>query len=436
MPKTFREWTPEQNMMLPPSVMDWVPAGHLVHFVLNLIREDLDLREILSRYQEERGYPPFHPAMMVGLLLYAYSQGIYSSRRIARACQERLDFMALTAMQQPDFRTISLFRLRHLEQLKGLFGQVLKLCGKAGLVKLGHVALDGTRMRANASKNKSMSYGRMKRKEEELKQEIESWFRQAEQLDNKEDEVYGSDRRGDELPEWVTDKQKRLERIRQAKAELEAEAKAAAEASPDPAKTRHEAKPTGVPAEKSQRNFTDADSRIMKSHDGFIQGYNCQAAVDADHQIIVAEHVTSNGSDMHQMVRLLDQIPDQLKRQAKELSADAGYCSEHNLKELVRRRIRGYVASRWKSDSRDQSKDRRPPDKIGPYGRRMWQRLRQGAHRSRYRLRKQVVEPVFGHIKQARGFRQFLLRSKTKVSGEWSLLCTVHNLLKLAAAGA
>ena len=202
--------TPEQNMLLPPSVLDFIPAGHLVHFVLNLLREQLDLSAILVRYQEARGYPPFHPVMMVGLLLYSYSQGIYSSRRIAKACQERIDFMALSGMQRPDFRTISLFRLRHLEELKGLFGQVLRLCRKAGLVKLGHVALDGTKMRANASKNESMSYGAMKRKEEELKAEIDSWFERAAGIDHEEDELYGVDKTGDELPEWVTDKQKRL----------------------------------------------------------------------------------------------------------------------------------------------------------------------------------------------------------------------------------
>lgn len=434
MAKTFREWIPEQNMMLPPSVLDWVPAGHLVHFVLHLVREQLDLRGILRRYDEERGYPPYHPVMMVGLLLYAYSQGVYSSRRIAKACRERMDFMALTAMQNPDFRTINLFRLRHLGELKGLFGQVVKLCRKAGLIKLGHVALDGTRMRANASKNKSMSYGGMKKAEQDLKAEIESWFEKAEEIDREEDEQYGSDQQGDELPEWVKDKRKRLERIQQAKAELEAEAKAAAGAAPDPNKTRHEAKPTGIPKEKAQRNFTDAESRIMKSKDGFIQGYNCQAAVDAENQIIVAQHVTNNGSDAHQMQPLLNQIPLHTNRQAQEISADAGYSSEYNLKQLRRRRIVGYVASRWQKDSVRKSTDCKPPKKMGPYARQMWRRLRRGAYRSRYRLRKQVVEPVFGHIKHARGFRQFLLRGVNKVSGEWSLLCTAHNLLKLAAA--
>jgi transposase len=433
MSKAFREWAPEQNTLLPASVLDWVPAGHMVHFILRLVREELDLKMIVGQYQEARGYPPYHPVMMVALVLYSYCQGIYSSRRIAKACEQRVDFMALTGRQEPDFRTIALFRMRFLEPLKGLFGQVLRLCQKAGLVKLGHVALDGTRIRANASKHKSMSYGRMKKTEAQLEEEIASWFDKAGQIDAAEDELYGADKTGEELPDWVSDKQKCLEKIRQAKAELEAEARAKAEAPADPAKTGHKTKPTGTPEDKTQRNFTDPESRIMKGSECFIQAYNAQAAVDADSQIIVAQSLTSNGSDMHQMVRLLNQIRQNTGRQAQEISADAGYSSEHNLKQLSRRRIRGYVASRWQKNNSPAEQDRKPPDKVTGYMRAMWQRLRRGGFRSRYRLRKQVVEPVFGQIKQARAFRQFLMRGERKVAGEWSLLCTAHNLLKLAA---
>jgi transposase len=434
MAKTFREWNPEQSTLLPASVLDWVGPGHLVHFLTAMVREQLDLAEILEKYDQSRGNPPYDPRMMVALLMYAYSQGIYASRRIDRACQERVDFMALTARQEPDFRTVALFRLTHLESLKGLFGQVLKLCRKAGLVKLGHVALDGTKIRANASKNKSMSYGRMKKAEKDFEGEIAEWFAQAEAVDREEDERYGRDKRGDELPDWVKDKQKRLEKLRQAKTELEAEAKAAAEGPRDPNKTGHKAKPTGIPNDKTQRNFTDPESRMMKGSECFIQGYNAQAAVDADSQIIVAQHLTPNGSDMHQMVPMLDQIRKQNGRQAKEISADAGYSSAHNLRELKRRGIRGYVASRWQKNNVAGSRDQAPPAKVTGFVRAMWQRLRQGGNRSRYRFRKQTVEPVFGHIKHARGFRQFLLRGERKVAGEWSLLCTAHNLLKLAAA--
>lgn len=421
MAKTFREWNPEQSMMFPPAVLDLVEPGDLVHFMRNLVMEQLDLGEILGQYEEERGYPPMHPVMMTALLLYSYCQGIYASRRIARACKQRVDYMALTGMQRPDFRTINLFRQRHLKALGGLFQQVLRLCQKAGLVKLGHVALDGTRIQANASKLKSMTYKRMKKAETELAAEVQGWFEEAERIDREEDERYGADRRGDELPDWVADKQKRLEKIRQAKAELEAEAREKAAAGPDPNKTGHRPKPTGVPEEKAQKNFTDPESRVMKGADGFIQGYNAQAAVDADHQVIVAEFVTNDGSDTHQMVPLLNQIRKNLGRQAREVSADSAYGATLNLKRLRQRRIRGYVATN-------------PKHKNGQWVQQMRQRLSQGGHRSRYRLRKQTVEPVFGHIKFARGFRQFLLRGIEKVSGEWSLLCTAHNVLKLAAA--
>ena len=423
MAKTFREWNPEQAVMFPPTALDLVERDDLVHFVRNLVLEQLDLSEITKQYQEERGYPPFHPVMMTALLLYSYSQGIYSSRRMARACRQRVDYMALTGMQKPDYRTINLFRQRHLKALGSLFGQVLQLCKKAGLVKLGHVALDGTRMRANASKHKGMSYRGMKKAEADLAAEVKRWFEEAERQDREEDERYGVDRQGDEMPDWVADKQKRLEKIRQAKAELEAEARAQMEATPDPNRTSHKAKPTGVPEDKVQRNFTDSESRIMKTSEGFIQGYNAQAAVDADSQVIVAESVTNSGSDVQQMIPLLNQIRKNVGRQAKEVSADSGYCSALNLKTLRQRRIRGYVAT-----------DRQKQKNVGRYVQQMRERLSKAGHRSRYRLRKQTVEPIFGHIKSARGFRQFLLRGIQKVSGEWSLLCTAHNLLKLAAA--
>lgn len=424
MAKTFREWSPEQALMFPPTPMDWVGKDDVVVFVRNLVLEELDLSEIEDQYQEERGYPPFHPVMMTALVLYSYCQGIYSSRRMARACKQRVDFIALTGMQKPDHRTVNLFRQRHLKALSRLFQQVLELCEKAGLVKLGHVAVDGTKIQANASKQKSMTYATMKKRESRYKEEVERWFAEAERIDREEDELYGPDKSGDELPEWVSDKQERLKRLRQAKAELEAEAKAAAERGPDPNKTGHKAKPTGAPSEKQQRNLTDSESRLMKNGDNFIQGYNAQVAVDGYRQIIVAQSLNNNGSDMHQMIPLLKQIRTNLGRQAQEVSADSGYCSELNLKALQKRHIRGYIATRLHRKHR----------KVGRWVQRMRQRLRQGARRSRYRLRKQIVEPVFGQIKHGRGFRQFLLRGENRVAGEWSLLCTAHNLLKLAAA--
>jgi transposase len=442
MAKTFRDWNVNQSLMFPPSVHDFVPEGHLAHFVRDTVVENLDLSGIVQAYTQERGFPPYDPAMMTALLLYAYCQGIYASRRIAKACERRVDFMAVTAMQRPDFRTVSDFRKRHLEALKGLFVQVLQLCRGAGLVKLGHVALDGTRLRANASKHKAMSYGRMKQAEPKLAAEVARWLREAEAVDTREDQTYGESRRGDELPEWVANKQQRLAKIRKAKAALEREALAEARAKgryPDddegdhPRRGRKPKTPPGTPKDKAQRNFTDPDSRIMKSADGFIQGYNAQAAVDGEHQVIVAQGLTNNASDAPQLVPMVQAIKANTGRQAEELSADAGYCSEDNLKELNRRHIRGYVATgRQRHGQSCATRAHRTPS--GTRVQAMQGRLKQGGLRSRYRLRKQIVEPVFGQIKQARGFRQCLLRGLEKVAGEWSLLCTAHNLLKLAAA--
>jgi transposase len=422
MAKTFREWNLDQTMMFPPSVRDLVPEGHLAHFVRDTTVEALDLSAILGEYDEERGYPPYHPVMMTALLLYAYCQGIYSSRRMMKGCEERVDFMAVTGMQKPDFRTISDFRKRHLAALGGLFGQVLRLCQKQGLVKLGHVALDSTRVKANASKHKAMSYGRMKKAEPELDAVVKDWLEKAEAIDALEDEEFGADRRGDELPDWVKSKQKRLEKIREAKAALEAEAQAEAEGKSS-GSGRPPKNPPGVPDDSAQRNFTDPESRILKGPDGFIQGYSGHVAVDADSQVIVAQSLTNNAADVTQLPPIVVQIKAHTGRQAQELSADAGYCSESNLRELNRRHIRGYIASR-------QYKHAKKGTRVSA----MRQKLRRGGHRSRYRLRKQVAEPVIGQVKHARGFRQFLLRGLTKVGGEWSLVCTAHNLLKLAAA--
>ena len=419
MAKTFREWNVEQSWLLPPSVKDFVPAGHLAHFVRDTVREQLDLSQIIAPYeQEERGYPPYHPVMMTALLLYAYCQGIYSSRRIERACEERVDFMAVTGLNRPDFRTISDFRKRHLEALSGLFVQVLKLCQRAGLVRLGHVALDGTKIKANASKHKAMSYGRMAETQKRLKEEVRQWFSQAEAVDQEEDRRHGATRRGDELPEWVTDKQRRIAKIGEAKAALEAEARAAGEEAPKP---------------KAQRNFTDPESRIMVSGKQFEQAYNAQAAVDAKAQVIVAQSLSNSPTDAQQLAPIVKQIKQNTGRQAEEFSADTGYCSEGNLAVLARHHINGYVATGRHSHGEAAAIGKRRK-RGGPRTAAMRLKLARGGRRSRYRLRKTLPEPVFGQIKQGRGFRQFLLRGLTKVQGEWSLICTVHNLLKLARA--
>ena len=298
MSKTFRPWDIDQIWLLPPSVQDLVPAGHMAHFVRDTVCVGLDLSAILAEYAEERGYPPYHPGMMVALLLYAYSRGVYSSRQIARGCEERLDFQAVTAMNRPDFRTISDFRKRHLAALAGLFQQVLRLCRRAGLVDFGHVALDGTKIKANASKNKAMSYARMVEAESDLAAEIAAWLGRAAAADAEEDCLCGVDRRGDEAPEWIRDKKQRLAKIRAAKAELEEEARAEAAAKAATPQRyrggRRPKHPPGWPRPEAQRNFTDPDSRIMIGRDGVIQAYNAQAAVDGRRQIILAHRLSKS----------------------------------------------------------------------------------------------------------------------------------------------
>lgn len=445
MSKTFRAWRLDEPLLLPPSVEDFVPRDHLSRFVVSLVRESLDLRAIHATYKGEKGQPPYDPTMMVALLLYAYAVGIYSSRRIAGACGERTDFLMIVALDAPDFRTISEFRRRHLAELSELFVQVLRLAEKAGLVKLGHVALDGTKIRANASKHKAMSYAHMSRREQELAAQVRRWLEAAAAADAEEDRLYGSDKRGDEMPDWVKDKHKRIEKIREAKAALEAEARAAAEeetrrraAAEDKRiaegrrkNGRTPAPPKAEPDGKAQRNFTDPESRILKTRDGFVQGYNAQAAVDATAQIIVAHGLTPGQSDQDQMVPLIDAIADDLGRPPKEISADSGYCSEANLAALAERGIAGYLAVGRAGHAADARRTI-----AGPRTRAMQRKLKQAGRRSRYRLRKQVVEPVFGQIKQARGFRQFLLRGADKVKAEWAIICTAHNILKLAKATA
>jgi transposase len=442
MSKTYRAWDVDQVWLLPPSVHDFVPAGHPAHLIRELVREELDLSAIVAGYERElRGFPPYHPAMMTALLLYAYSRGIYSSRQIARGCEERLDFMAVTALQQPDFRTISDFRRRHLAALAGLFAQVLGLCRKAGLVKLGHVALDGTKVQANASRHKAMSYGRMKRREAELRAEVAQWLEQAARADAAEDAEYG-EARGDEMPAWLADKQKRLAKIREAKAALEAEAEAEAPPADDAAepgpssgmmdKGRPKRAADGGPPDKAQRNFTDPDSRIMVTRDGFVQGYNGQIAVDGHRQVITAQRLTSNGADYGALAPLVDDTARRCGRKPKEVSADAGFCNEANLAALAVCGIAGYLMPGRARHHRPGDTGRR---RIAPGSlmAAMDARLRRAGRRSRYRLRKQIVEPVFGQIKAARGFRRFSLRGFDKVRHEWALICAVHNLTKLVS---
>ena len=441
MSKTFRCWDVDQTWLLPPSVHEFVPPGHLAHFVRDTVREGLDLSAILAAYPEERGQPPYHPGMLVALLLYGYSRGVYSSRQLARACEERMDFMAITGLNRPNFRTISDFRKQHLAALSALFVQVLRLCQRAGLVKLGHVAVDGTKLRANASRHKAMSYKHMVQQEPKLAAEVKAWLDQAEAADRAEDMQYGQAQRGDETPDWMADKQRRLARIREAKAQLEAEAASdPAELDPDgpgPSSGMQERggrkkAPSERPPDQAQRNFTDGDSRIMPSQGGFIAGYNGQIAVDAAHQIITAHRLVTNPADFSALVPLIEQTTANLGRKPREVSGDTGFASEANIAAMQQRKINAYLCpGRLRHASTDPTAGR--VLKRTPLMQAMAEKIRRAGRRSRYRLRKQVVEPVFGQQKAARGFRQFLLRGLQQVRGEWGMLCTAHNLLKLHA---
>jgi transposase len=439
MSKTFRSWDVDQSWLLPRSVHDFVPPGHLAHFVRDTVREALDLSTILQAYSEARGQPPYHPAMLVALLLYGYSRGVYSSRQLSRACEERMDFMAVTGLNRPDFRTVSDFRKRHLAALSDLFVQVLRLCQRAGLVKLGHVAVDGTKLRANASRHKAMSYQRMVTEEPKLAAEVKAWLDQAEAADQAEDTQHGREHRGDEMPDWVANKQRRLERIRQAKAQLEAEAASdPADLDPDgpgpssgmQQRGARKDGPSDTPPDKAQRNFTDGDSRIMPSQGGFIAGYNGQIAVDAAHQVITAHRLSTNPADFSALAPLIDQTRANLGRNPREVSGDTGFASEANIAAMQDRKINAYLCpGRVRHGSTDPTAGR--VLKRTPLMQAMADKIRRAGRRSRYRLRKQVVEPVFGQEKAARGFRQFLLRGLEQVRGEWAMVCTVHNLLKL-----
>ena len=428
MSKTFRPYEPDQISLMPASMRDWLPSDHLAYFISDIV-DNLDLSAIMERYSgEDRGYPPYHPAMMVKVLLYAYCIGVASSRKIEKRLCEDIAFRVLAANNTPDFRTISDFRKDHLKALAGLFLQVLKLCQKAGLVKLGHVALDGTKIKANASKHKAMSYKRMKEEEVRLEAEVAELLKKAESVDEEEDQRYGKGKKGDELPKELAFRESRLKKIQEAKAALEAEARLEAEKKPD----KNDG--DGTPPDKAQRNFTDPDSHIMPTSGGkhFIQAYNAQAAVDSANQIIVAAEVTNKPTDRGQAEPMMEIVKVNAGQLPCQMSADAGYFSSDAVSNLTVLGIDVYM----------------PPDKIGhrftlppaPRGRipqclsiadRMRRKLRTKKGKVCYGLRKDLPEPVFGQIKQVRGFNHFLLRGLENVSSEWKVICTGHNLLKL-----
>jgi transposase len=424
MAKTYRPYVPEQDLLLPPSLREWLPEGHLAFFVSDLI-DQLDLSAITAVYEdEERGYPPYHPVMLTKVLVYAYCVGVFSSRKIQRRLVEDVAFRVLAAGNEPDFRTIADFRKTHLAALQGLFEQVLRLARELGAPRVGRVALDGSKIKANASKHKAMSYGRMREKQRQLRDEVRDLLAQAEAADAAEDAEYGADRRGDELPAELQRRESRLKRIREAKRALEVRAKeeAAAAGTPDD---------SAKPDSKAQYNFTDPESRIMKGPDGFIQAYNVQVAVD-ELQLIVAQAVTQETNDKKQLIPMITTIAQQSGDRPTQLLADAGYCSDVNLAAIADTEIDAYISTRkQKHGERLGPCPRGPLPKSATIVDRMSRKLHTKAGAAVYAARKGIVEPVVGQIKQARGFRQFFLRGFEKVQGEWSLVCTTHNILKL-----
>jgi transposase len=501
-PKSFRPWNTEQTLLLPPSPVDWLPEDHLVFFLLDLAAElELDAIYAVYRQKDLRGEKAYDPRMMVVLLLYAYCVGMPSSRKIEKACWEDAAFRVLTGNQQPDHSQISDFRRRHLGALAGLFVQVLRLCQKAGLVSLGHVALDGTKIRANASKHKAMSHERMLKSERQLEAEMRALLRKAELIDDQEDGQVGKGKSGDELSEELKRRSSRLEWIRKAKAELEAEAAAAkaaqrqqeaaaaeqetaeAEASGDDQTSKRASRrgrgarkraddahklanekaeaagleppditaagvsdrlvmpqrqlptdATGNPKLQAQRNFSDPDSHILKGADGWIQGYNAQAAVDGDHQVIVAIGVSNQPSDAVHLLPMLERILANTGQMPAVLTADAGYCSTANLEACEQHGLEAYIStSRQQHGQRPRPSRGRPPKDLDARGR-MDRKLRSKPGQAIYALRKTVVEPVFGQIKSSRRLNRFRLRGLEKVNGEWALMATTHNLLKLFRA--
>jgi transposase len=424
MAKTYRPYVPEQDLLLPPSLREWLPEDHLAYFVSDLI-DHLDLSAITAVYEdEERGYPPYHPVMLTKVLVYGYCVGVFSSRRIQRRLLEDIPFRVLAAGNEPDFRTIADFRKTHLTALKGFFEQVLHLARDLGTLRVGRVALDGSKVKANASKHKAMSYGRMREKRHQLRDEVQQLLAQAEAVDAAEDAEYGPDRRGDELPAELQRRESRLQRIREATRALKARAKedAAAQGQPvDAAK----------PDSKAQYNFTDPESRIMKGPDGFVQAYNAQIAVD-EQQLIVGQAVTQETNDKKQLMPMITIIEQQSGITPPQLLADAGYCSEENFAAIADTPIDAYISTRkQKHGERPGPCPRGPLPTTATRVDRMSRKLHRKAGAAVYKARKAIVEPVFGQIKQARGFRQFFLRGLAKVQGEWSLVCTTHNILKL-----
>ncbi len=446
MSKTFRSYDLNQQLLLPPDLRQWLPADHLALYISDVV-ESLNLGGILNPYEEGdgRGRPPYHPVLMVKLLVYGYCTGRMSSRKLEQATHDDVAFRVLSCNQQPDHDSIATFRKRHLPELAKLFVQILELCQRAGLVKLGHVAIDGTKIKANASKWRTMSYAAMSEAEAKLTAEVERLLAEAERIDEEEDALYGKGKRGDELPPELRERESRLARIRELQADMEREAREAAEKKVAETKRKQQqAEAQGkkfkarkvidpsqaVPKPKSKRNFTDPDSRIMKDQASktFQQAYNIQIGVDAQAQIIVAAKVVQAGVDQQQLVPVLREVKRNMGRMPVQASADAGYYSRAAITHEAVREVDLHVPPNQPKPVKGEEHTTLPT--AATLQERMWHKLASKAGREVFSRRKVIVEPVFAQIKHVRGFRQFLLRGLAQVEAEWLLVCMTHNLLK------
>jgi transposase len=439
MAKNIRPYSPNQLLLLPPDLSEWLPEGHLAYFISDTV-DQLELSKFYERgNQEGRGEAWYHPAMMLKVLVYGYCTGVFSSRGIAKRIEEDIAFRVLAAGNRPSHRTICRFREEHLSAFFDLFGQVVRIAQEAELVKLGVVALDGTKVKANANKHKAMSYGRMQEAEARLNQEIRELVERAREVDAREDETFG-EMRGDELPQELARREKRLEVIQAAKARLEARQREKDESEGRSADDHRDAsglrpqggrskyrRDFGVPPDKTQDNFTDSESRIMKtSSGGFEQCYNGQIVVDAEEKIVIAAHVTQNASDVGELIPALTRVEVACGGSPEVVLADAGFRSEDNFKALEQKHITGVVAL-----GREGKKYAEQHPQLEAT-RRMAERLQTPQGDSLYRRRKGIVEPVFGLIKRVLGFRTFSLRSFHKVQAEWQLVCAALNLRRMA----
>jgi len=450
--KTFRHYDPTQSFLLPPSLDDWLPEEHTARFIAEAVDEMLDLSSIYDSYVEASGAPPYDPAMMLKLLLFAYSTGVTSSREMERRCQVDVAFRWLSANAAPDYRSISRFRRRHLVALDDLFIQVLALCASSGLVSLGRVALDGTKLRASASRHKAMSYDRLGPRIDEISRQVADILAEAEAIDRAEDEEFGEDRRGDELPKELATREGRLARMRAAKAAIEAEAaeKAAATAAQkaeagggDDAAIEQAAEmaaATATPSTKAQRSFTDPESRMMKTTDGFHYAYNAQTVVDEGSQVVLAAEVTNQAADVGALITMMAVCEGNLDAADIDASpdlllADAGYCSEANLTWITETESNILVATgRIKNGERVPDAPRGRIPKNATQRERMARKLRTKQGRIDYARRKAIIEPAFGQMKVRQAAGHLRLRGLAGAQGEWTLHVICHNLRKLANA--